>query len=62
MASPIDKATIQVQDWPGLQSNFGPMSSEKPGSAADLVNLRVIVTGELAARDGLRRIQFDTEE
>ncbi len=61
MAAPIDRSTIQVQDWPGLQTNTGPMAGTAPGSAVELVNLRVTVVGELAAREGLRRVQFDEE-
>lgn len=62
MAQPIDKSTIQVSDWPGLQTNTGPMAGETPGSAVELVNLRVIVIGELAARNGIRRVLFDDED
>ncbi len=61
MAQPVDRATIQVQDWPGLQTNTGPMSGMAPGTAVQIVNLRVNVTGELASRTGIRRVLFDTE-
>lgn len=59
--TPVSRATIQVQDWLGLQTNVGP-SSSTPGAVVELVNLRVIVTGELAAREGIRRVEFDEEE
>lgn len=61
MAAPIDKATIVIQDWPGLQTNTGPMAGTDPGTATELVNLRVNVTGELASRTGIRQVQFDKE-
>lgn len=62
MAQPIDRSVIQISDWPGLQTNTGVMAGAAPGSAVELVNFRVIVTGELAARNGIRRVQFDEED
>lgn len=62
MAVPLDKSTIQISDWPGLQTNTGPMAGTDPGSAIEQVNLRAIVTGELAARNGIRRVLFDEED
>lgn len=59
--APIDKSSIVVQDWPGLQTNTGPMAGMAPGTATQLVNLRVNVTGELASRTGIRLVQFDKE-
>lgn len=59
--APIDKATIVVQDWPGLISNSGPMSGMAPGTAQQIINLRVNVPGELASRTGIRLVQFDKE-
>lgn len=61
MAAPIDRSVVQVQDWPGLQTNSGIMGGPDSGSAIELVNFRVIVTGELAARQGIRRVLFDEE-
>lgn len=62
MAAPLDRSTVQISDWPGLQTNTGPMAGTEPGSATELVNFRVIVTGELAARNGIRRVLFDEED
>lgn len=61
MAQPVDKSSIQVQDWPGLQTNTGPMAGTAAGTAVQLVNLRVNVSGELAARAGIRLVKFDVE-
>ncbi len=62
MAAPLDRSIVQISDWPGLQTNTGPMASADPGSTVEQVNLRAIVTGELAARSGIRRVLFDEED
>lgn len=62
MAAPIDRSTIQISDWPGLQTNTGPMAGADPGGTVEQVNLRAIVVGELAARPGIRRVLFDEED
>lgn len=59
--APIDKESIVVQDWPGLQTNTGPMAGTAAGTATQLINLRVNVTGELASRAGIRLVKFDQE-
>lgn len=61
MAEPIDRAVLQVQDWPGLQTNTGPMAGPDPGAAVEQVNLRANTPGQLAVRNGLRPVAFDTE-
>lgn len=62
MADPISRSTIQVQDWPGLNTNTGAMGGADPGSASELVNLAVNVPGQLAVRPGYRKVSFDDEE
>lgn len=62
MAEPIDRASVQVQDWPGLFTNTGLMAGDSPpGNASEQVNLRVNVPGELAVRLGYRKVLFDEE-
>lgn len=62
MAEPIDRATIQITDWPGLKTNTGPMAdADSPGAAVVQVNLRVNTPGEMSVRLGLRKVLFDTE-
>ena len=61
MAAPIDRSIVQISDWPGLQPNTGPMAGSAPGSAVEIVNLRVSVPGEIASRPGIRRVRFDEE-
>lgn len=61
MAEPVSRATVQIQDWPGLVTNTGPMSGGQPGSAVEQTNLRCNVPGELSARPGFRKVQFDEE-
>lgn len=61
MAAPIDRSTIQVQDWPGLMTNTGPMGGNAPGSAVEQVNLTVNVPGQLTVRPGFRKVRFDEE-
>lgn len=60
MAEPIDRQTVRVQTWPGLQTNGGPMVGE-PGSAEEQVNLRANEPGRLATRPGLVPVTFDSE-
>lgn len=59
---PVSRETIHVQDYPGLATNTGPMAGTDPGTATELVNLRVNVPGQLAIRPGLRVVEFDDEE
>lgn len=62
MAEPASsRAVIQVADYPGLQTNTGPMAGDEPGAAVEQTNLRSNVPGLLAARPGYRKVLFDTE-
>jgi hypothetical protein len=62
MAEPIDRSVVQVQDWPGLKTNTGPMAdADAPGAAVVQVNLRVSTPGEMGVRNGLRKVSFDSE-
>lgn len=61
MAAPTDRSTIQVQDWPGLMTNSGPMGGAAPGAAVEQVNLTVNVPGQLTVRPGFRKVRFDEE-
>lgn len=62
MAEPIDRATIQVSDWPGLRTNTGPMAdADAPGAAVVQDNLVVNTPGEMRVRQGLRKVLFDSE-
>jgi hypothetical protein len=62
MAEPNSRAVTVVQDWPGVETNVGTMGGAAPGSAVEQVNLAVNVPGQLAARPGYRKVQFDDEE
>ena len=62
MGQPRDRSTLQIADWPGLVTNSGPTSSgSPPGAAAEQVNLINNVPGEMAARPGYRKVQYDSE-
>ena len=62
MAEPQARNVVQVQEWPGLFTNTGPMSGDSPpGNAVVQTNLRVNVPGELAARPGFTKVLFDEE-
>lgn len=62
MAEPISKALTRIQDWPGQVSNTGPMGSpNQPGQAEVQTNLAVNIEGEMAARPGYTKVQFDSE-
>ena len=60
MAEPNSRAVTQITDWPGLQTNTGPMGGE-PGAATVQDNLTANVPGRLAARPGYRKVLFDDE-
>ncbi|HUR52921.1 MAG TPA: hypothetical protein VMZ71_02235 [Gemmataceae bacterium] len=62
MADPVNsRAVVQVADYPGLATNAGPMAGDAPGAAVEQTNLRSNVPGQIAARPGYRKIQFDEE-
>lgn len=62
MGMPKDRNNVVIADWPGLMTNSGPTGSRNPpGAAAEQVNLVNNVPGEMAARPGYRKVQYDSE-
>lgn len=62
MAEPTSRAVAVVKDYKGLVTNGGPAASDPAAGECDaLTNLMPLKPGELTARPGLRKVEFDTE-
>jgi hypothetical protein len=53
------QARVEIREWLGLVSNRGPFGA-KPGAAKVLKNLRVLSSGQLEVRGGMRALRFES--